>query len=412
MNIDSSASPADHGHAFGFQRARSLEASIQAARTQKASLEVVTAEGDRVSLSTAYQQDVSLDRYETTVRTAAGRATQRVQAVSFNSTSSVSLEVEGDLNEQERADIQALIDELEDFGAGLLSGTLDSGFQLGSSLLSAEAELSLTETFEATVKRAALRLQDTQPPRLTERDLEPLILRPAVIEPRLGPSVPVTYPAANEDAGAPPILPIRIETAPSQTDGEGPQPVRAPPIAAPELEPHPIHERLAAQKEQADLAARLEEADQADEAAAASAADVGRRGLRRALRLEPGRIQRQAAERIGDFFRQRPERANQLKVTLPRLVDRLFDRLGARFGAEPAEAARDAFQSLVGRELNDEPESVSGAAVVTRLNQRNVAERYGFSNAGNLTVEPPAADIDGAPRSASSPTTLDPQEDA
>ena len=183
MQIDSSYSPAltlpdrSHGHQHGGARAQLLSTSLRASQTQQASIEVLTAEGDRVSLSTHQQQDLSLDRFEARLRTAAGRAHRLDASYSSTSSSSISLQVEGDLNEQELADIHALIEDMDKMGDALLSGTLDTELQLGSSLAFAQGELSFSREVTASVSRESLSLRPGRAQRRAARQAGEVVRR-------------------------------------------------------------------------------------------------------------------------------------------------------------------------------------------------------------------------------------------
>ena len=310
MQIDASSYPstAAYGHSFARGQADTLATSIRATRSQQAALEVVTAEGDRVSLTAANREDLSLDRYETQIRTAAGEASRQVESFSLRNTSSFALEVVGDLNEEELADIEQLIQDMEKMGASLLSGTLDTGLQLGSSLAAATGQLSVSEEITASLSRSSRSL------------------------------------------GA-------------------------------------------------------------------------------------GRAQRRAARQAGDIVRRQPERAQQLQAGLPKIADRVFDRLGDAFGAAPAEAARNAFQSVLGEELRKAVFEVeSGFSVQAEVRVRNPyqslaadpskavsaadddastavdeAEGSADADAPTITIEPdgaaadPTIDVDGPPTVTGAP---------
>ena len=159
MQIDSGGAH-NYSQSFDGGRARGLSTSVQMRRTQQAQLQVVTAEGDIVSLTAGSQQDLSLDRLEARVRTAAGRAVRQTESVAFSDTSSIALEVQGDLNEEELADIRQLLEDMDQMGASLLSGQLEPGaLQLGGSLASAEGRLSVSEELSATRVRTGRRLR-------------------------------------------------------------------------------------------------------------------------------------------------------------------------------------------------------------------------------------------------------------
>ncbi len=153
MNVDSSLPDPRAFHRFKPQSSSTSIASLRSSRQQRAELEVVTAEGDRISLTAMYRDDRSLDRYESQLRGAGRAIGQRIERLSVERSASVAFEVDGDLNEQERADLRRLVEDIEAMGASLLSGTLEPGLQLGSTLASASGRLSLSESFEARVEQ-------------------------------------------------------------------------------------------------------------------------------------------------------------------------------------------------------------------------------------------------------------------
>ncbi len=179
----------EHAHG-GASRGRldTVTTALRASRSQQASLEIVTAEGDRVSLQTQYVADISLDRFEAGLRRATGGARRFEQNFSANVQSSVSLEVEGDLNEEELADIQSLIKDMEQMGASLLTGTLDAGISLGGSLAAAQGQLSYREMVTTSVTRTSLRPGRAQ--RQAAREAADIVRRRPERAPELKEAVP------------------------------------------------------------------------------------------------------------------------------------------------------------------------------------------------------------------------------
>ena len=93
---------------------------------QSTDIEIQTAEGDRVTISSDARTEAALLTYKHLAFNGEGYDAEQMQLVDFQADSSFELSVVGDLNEQEKADIEAL---LKDIGARLkafLAGGADA----------------------------------------------------------------------------------------------------------------------------------------------------------------------------------------------------------------------------------------------------------------------------------------------
>lgn len=97
----------DHEVSTTRERERLLLAS--ATQQTDASLRVVTDDGDVVTLSSHQESSVTYADYRRSVRSPEGSERQRIQVFEASSEQSFSIEIEGTLDEEERADLEALI---------------------------------------------------------------------------------------------------------------------------------------------------------------------------------------------------------------------------------------------------------------------------------------------------------------
>lgn len=105
-----------------FSRLR-VAAEIQA----KATLTVRTSEGDTVTLSAgrAARADLSSIAYDRTGRSTAPDLSAQLASAELTTLDAVEAIVEGDLNEQEREDLDALLTSIDDIAAAFFSGRID-----------------------------------------------------------------------------------------------------------------------------------------------------------------------------------------------------------------------------------------------------------------------------------------------
>jgi hypothetical protein len=147
--VHSSTSPALRPH-----DPAATQASYQSSRLnwlsvseeQQADFDIVTAEGDRVTLSSDYRAAATLATYEHLALSDSGYRHIEAQMLDFQMEQDIAVTVEGDLNPQELADIKSLLSDLgamfKEFLAsgGQESPVIDEEFAKLSSLQSVQAQ--------------------------------------------------------------------------------------------------------------------------------------------------------------------------------------------------------------------------------------------------------------------------------
>jgi hypothetical protein len=119
---------------------------LSVSEEQQADVDIVTAEGDKVTLSSDYRAAVSLATYEHLALSDSGYRHSEAQMLDFQMEQDITVTVEGDLNLQELADIKALLSDLGAmFKKFLTSGGqeppgVDEDFSKLSSLKSVQAQ--------------------------------------------------------------------------------------------------------------------------------------------------------------------------------------------------------------------------------------------------------------------------------
>lgn len=214
---------------------------------QSADIKIVTAEGDKVTLSSDHHSEATLLTYEHLAYSNSGYAAEEGQLVDFNEQRNVSVSVEGALNDEELADIQALLSDLGRMLKDFLTGPSEGSVEEDSADLSRYGSLS---AFEADFEyHASLQVLNLEAAQLTVQ---------ATGRPQLSEAMPAMRPAASvASAGA-----------------ESPQPAAPAATAAvftPEEQPAPVVALEAAPKAVA---------SETDEAARALARKVKDSGLR------------------------------------------------------------------------------------------------------------------------------------
>ena len=151
-----------------FQTSLALKTQQFQARAEKSTtsqLSFLTAEGDRVSISAGSESRFSFDSYTAQGLTEGQGLDIGHQQSNTSLRSNVSLLVEGDLNEQELADIQAFLQASQELFQELNSGNVDkaveSAFSLGDleSLSTAALFFRQETTISLTARSAELALQ-------------------------------------------------------------------------------------------------------------------------------------------------------------------------------------------------------------------------------------------------------------
>jgi hypothetical protein len=89
---------------------------------QSADINITTAEGDTVTLSSDYHAEATLLTYEHLAYRNSGYEAEKGELVDYNEERNVALSVEGTLSDQEMADIQALLSDLGEMLKAFLTG--------------------------------------------------------------------------------------------------------------------------------------------------------------------------------------------------------------------------------------------------------------------------------------------------
>ncbi len=130
-------------------------AAVQASRTDEADIKIVTTEGDTVTLSLQSETDLTLATYSGLVRGKDGSARVQLDLASVTTGNQVGIEVEGDLNREERADISRLIGSIARALRSFFSGHIRAAIHQIASLRSlgsvASFDLQASRTEEVSV---------------------------------------------------------------------------------------------------------------------------------------------------------------------------------------------------------------------------------------------------------------------
>src|SRR5262245_2433462 len=125
---------------------------VQAETHTSADITLVTAEGDKVTLSTDAVLQAAYSRYDARGRLRGYGLERHAETFQLASANDISLQIEGDLNSAERADIEQALDTIEQFAADFFTGKGDEApnqtFNLGNlnTLRSIDATLELSQS--------------------------------------------------------------------------------------------------------------------------------------------------------------------------------------------------------------------------------------------------------------------------
>jgi hypothetical protein len=98
---------------------------VEAETHASADITLVTTEGDKVTLSTDAVRQAAYTRYDARGRVQGRSIAEHAEAFQFASADESSLQIEGNLNDAERADIQQALDTIEQVAADFFSGKVD-----------------------------------------------------------------------------------------------------------------------------------------------------------------------------------------------------------------------------------------------------------------------------------------------
>jgi len=179
-----------------------------------ADINILTAEGDKVSLSSDYHSEATLLTYEHLAYSNSGYEAEQGELVDYSEERKIALSVEGALSDQEMADIQALLADLGEMLKSFLTGggAEEGGVEETSADLSRYSSLSGFEAdFEYSARMQYLNLEADQ------------LAVAAADSPKL--PEPTASPAPAPVAAEPPPKPVAQEAAPIAV--ETPKPVAA-----------------------------------------------------------------------------------------------------------------------------------------------------------------------------------------
>lgn len=125
MDAISSSTPLASSQEFGV---------VAVARRRSADIQIVTAEGDRITLSLSSTQSAGAYKYTAQGKADDGSLTARASGSVYGSASSVSLSVEGDLNKKELHDIHKAIQTVAKIYRDLSKGHEEQALKRASQL--------------------------------------------------------------------------------------------------------------------------------------------------------------------------------------------------------------------------------------------------------------------------------------
>jgi hypothetical protein len=98
---------------------------VQAETRTSANITLVTAEGDKVTLSTDTLLAAAYTRYDARGRLQGHRTEGHAETLELASANDIALHIEGNLNDAERADIQQALNTFEQFATDFFNGEVD-----------------------------------------------------------------------------------------------------------------------------------------------------------------------------------------------------------------------------------------------------------------------------------------------
>lgn len=161
--ITTSLSTCGREHAVRYREGtyNSRLTQVQAETHTSADITLVTAQGDKVTLSTDAMLQAAYTRYDAHGRLQGHRTERHAETFQLASANEISLQVEGDLNDAERADIQQALDTFERFATDFFNGKVDKPanrvFDLGNlnTLRSIDATLELSQSLTVSQQTEA-----------------------------------------------------------------------------------------------------------------------------------------------------------------------------------------------------------------------------------------------------------------
>ncbi len=171
MNAISSATTArpDANVLANFQYSKLSRASIDV--QSSAGISLITADGDKVTLSTSTSLHASLQTYDFLGRTGGQTVAAQGQEFQLSTSSGFALSVEGSLDEEELKDIKKLLNTLSAIGNGLVNGNPDNGLQRIAQLNNLDSIASFEANFSYSKQITAVtasQLSTTSAPQAQE----------------------------------------------------------------------------------------------------------------------------------------------------------------------------------------------------------------------------------------------------
>jgi hypothetical protein len=171
-------------HREGTQSSRLTQ--VQAETHTSADITLVTAEGDKVTLSTDAVLQAAYTRYADRGRLRGYGIERHAETFQLASANDISLQIEGDLNDAERADIQQALGTFEKFAADFFDGKEDEApnqiFNLGNlnTLRSIDATLEFSQSL--TVRQQTETRAVAAAPPVLEPNAAALVAQPSTTQ--------------------------------------------------------------------------------------------------------------------------------------------------------------------------------------------------------------------------------------
>ena len=156
---------ATHSAPVQFQGEAARLTYLNVSEDTSADINILTAEGDKVSLSSDYHSEATLLTYEHLAYSNSGYEAEQGELVDYSEERKIALSVEGALSDQEMADIQALLADLGEMLKSFLTGggAEEGGVEETSADLSRYSSLSGFEAdFEYSARMQYLNLEADQ----------------------------------------------------------------------------------------------------------------------------------------------------------------------------------------------------------------------------------------------------------
>lgn len=219
-----------------FQGESARLACLNVSEDQSADINIVTAEGDKVTLSSDLHSEATLLTYEHLAYSNSGYETEEGRLVDYNEERNVAVSVEGELNDEELSDILALLSDLGQMLKAFLTGMGEGSVEENSADVRQYGSLA---AFEADFEyHASLQYLNVAANQMTVEaaglpgpsEAMPTLQPAASIAPAGAESPQPVAPAAPTPASPldqPPAPAVALEAAPKAVAAEDEEAVRA-----------------------------------------------------------------------------------------------------------------------------------------------------------------------------------------